>query len=71
MGSEAWSFGLDTDLLREVALLSGGRVLEPGTDTVLLHGAGVAPPSRHLWPWLAGAALVFLLLQVMLRRTLS
>lgn len=70
-GDEAWSFGLARDPLREIARSTGGLVLEPGDGAAVLHGAGAAPPSRRLWPWLAGAALVFLLSQVAVRRTLS
>ena len=71
VGSEAWSFGLDPELLRDVSALTGGRVLEPGAGATLLHGAGAASPSRQLWPWFAGAALVFLLLQAAARRILT
>lgn len=71
VGDEAWSFGLAADLLRDVAALSGGRVLEPGEDAVVLHGAGVPPASRSLWPWLVAAAIVLVLAQVAVRRALA
>lgn len=71
VGDEAWSFGLDPTLLRDLATVSGGRVLAPGEDVAVLHGAGPRVNSGAWWPWLLGAALLLLLVQVGARRALT
>lgn len=71
VGDEAWSFGLNPELLTALAAAGGGRVLEPGEGAVLLHGAGLRGSSGNWWRWLVGAAIVLLLVQVGVRRILA
>lgn len=54
-------------LLTNVALRSGGRVVQPGE----LYEAQLATDRRHLWPYLAVAGLALFMLELVWRRRVA
>ncbi len=65
---ESRAFPQRSDLLAEVAELTGGKVSPTAGDLRGALGEG-QPRQRELWPWLASIALALYLFDLLLRRT--
>jgi Mg-chelatase subunit ChlD len=64
---EAWSHGLNQELLQRIAAAGGGHY-DPGPDDVLLHGGGPGAPALELRSALLVVAALLFLAQVAVRR---
>jgi Mg-chelatase subunit ChlD len=64
---EAWSHGLNQELLHRIADAGGGRY-DPGPDDLLLHGGGPGAPAVELRSVLLVSAALLFLAQITVRR---
>ena len=58
----------NTDLLRKIASVTGGRYQAPFDELFTVTSEEAVPIRRPVWPWLLGAALILFLADVALRR---
>lgn len=65
--SEAYTYGLDEGLLRDIAVAGGGQ-FSPPADAALLHSRMAAAPPMSLWPWFVAAAMLAYLGAILAQR---
>jgi len=66
--TEAYSYGLNTELLTRIAETGGAEVLRPEAPIALLTPSPPGRDQRALWPWLALLGGALLLAAVALKR---
>jgi hypothetical protein len=64
---EAWSHGLDLDLLHQIATVGGG-IYNPDPEQAIIRGGPPLSPAIELRPLLLVAMALLYLLQIGLRR---